>query len=64
MVTPREMREFADDCIRWSHEAANASHRELMKEIARTWVKTAARIERHLGDGGELALPDLRTKLN
>ena len=64
MVTPHEMRQFASDCLRWSDDAPNASHRELMKQIARTWLKTAARIERHISEGGELALPDLRSKLN
>jgi hypothetical protein len=64
MVTPVEMRLFALDCLRWSGETANASQRDLMQQIAHTWMNTAARIERHIGDGGELAVPDLRGKLN
>ena len=64
MVTPHEMRQFALDCLRWSEQSPNLSHRDLMKQIAKTWASTAARIERHIGDGGELALPDLRSKLN
>ena len=64
MVTSQEMRLFALDCLRWSEETPNPSHRDLMKQIAKTWASTAARIERHIGDGGELAAPDLRSKLN
>ena len=64
MVTPQEMRLFARDCLRWSEETANASHRDLMLGIAETWMNTASSIERHVGDGGELAVPDLRSKLN
>ena len=64
MVTTQEMRLFALDCLRWSEETANASHRDLMKQIAKTWMNTAASIERHTDDGEELVLPDLRSKLN
>jgi len=64
MVTPQEMREFAADCLRWSEETDNASHRALMLTIAATWVKLAAAIERRVALGDELALPDLRTKLD
>ena len=64
MVTPVEMRLFALDCLRWSEETDNASQRDLMQQIAKAWMKTATSIERHISDGGELALPDLRSKLN
>ena len=64
MVTPQEMRLFALDCLRWSEEIASASHRDIMRGIAETWMNTASSIERHVGDGGELAAPDLRSKLN
>ena len=64
MVTPQEMRLFALDCLRWADEAANASQRDLMRRVANSWMNTASHIERHIGDGGELALPDLRSKLN
>jgi hypothetical protein len=64
MVTPQEMRLFALDCLRWSDETNNASHRDLMLQIAKTWMTTASSIERHVGNGGEMALPDLRNKLN
>ena len=63
MVTTHEMRKFAADCLRWSAETKNASHRDLMKQIAKSWVKTASAIERHL-QRRELELPALQSKLN
>jgi len=64
VVTPQEMRLFASDCIRWSDETHNASHRDLMIRIAQTWTNTASTIERHISNRGELVLPDLQNKLN
>jgi len=64
MVTPEEMREFAAECLRWSDRTDNASHRDLMIRIAKTWMNTAAAIERRIDAGDELAVPDLRTKLD
>jgi hypothetical protein len=65
MVTSQEMRLFALDCLRWADDAAaNASQRDLMLRVANSWMNTASTIERHIGDGGELALPDMRSKLN
>ena len=64
MVTPEEMRLFAADCLRWSDQTDNPSHRDLMIGIAKSWTRTAAAIERRLLMGDELALPDLRSKLD
>ena len=64
MVRPKEMRQFAAQCLHWSDETDNASHRDLMIQIAKTWTGTAAAIERRLSMGEELALPDLRSKLD
>ena len=63
MVTPEEMRLFALDCLRWSDETDNASHRNLMIQVAKTWMTTASTLERHVDNGDEL-WPDLRTKLD
>ena len=64
MVTPQEMRLFALDCQRWAQEAAaNASQRDLMLRVAKSWMNTASALDRHTDNGGEL-LPDLRRKLN
>ena len=64
MATPHDMRLFALDCLRWSeNEAANASQRDLMMQIAKSWMATAAALERRFDNGDEL-WPDLRRKLN
>lgn len=64
MVTYQEMRLFAEECVRWSEKTGNASQRELMIRIAKTWIKTASAIERRLEAGDELIMPDLRSKLD
>ena len=64
MVTPDEMRQFALDCLRWAELTDNASHRDLMLSVAKTWMKTAAAIERRVAEGGTLASKDLRNKLD
>ena len=61
MVTSQEMRL---DCLHWADEAANASQRDLMLRVANSWMDIASSIERHVSNGRELALPDLRSKLN
>ena len=63
MVTPRQMRQFAAECLRWADNAENASQRDLMMRIARTWLATASALERGL-ETGDLILPDLRPKLD
>lgn len=64
MVTPQEMRQFAAECMRWSDQIDNASHRELMIRAAQSWMAIAAALERRLSASDELALPDLRSKLD
>jgi hypothetical protein len=64
MVTPGEIRQFALECLRWADDTDNASHRDVMIRVARHWMNTASAIERRLAAGDELALPDLRTKLD
>ena len=58
------MRVFALDCLRWAEGAQNASHRDLMVRVARTWMATASAIERRVIAGDALAAPDLRYKLD
>jgi hypothetical protein len=50
--------------MRWSDETDNASHRELMIRVAKSWMAIAATLERRLSAGDEFALPDLRSKLD
>jgi hypothetical protein len=64
MVTSQEMRLFALECLRWSDESDNASHRDLMIQIARTWMNTASSIERAVRAGHDLANADLRSQLD
>ena len=64
MVTTEEMRKFAIECLRWSDQTDNPSHRDLMIRVAKTWMGTAAAIERRVSMGDELALRDLRSKLD
>ena len=63
-VTPQEMRLFALECLRWSEEAENASQRDLMVRVARTWMDTASALDRRTANGDGLTLPDLRSKLD
>jgi hypothetical protein len=58
------MREFALYCLRWAERTDNASHRDLMLQVAKTWMSTAAAIERRVADGATLASADLRSKLD
>ena len=62
-VTPQDMRLFALQCLRWSDEADNESQRDLMVQVAKTWMNIASGIERRV-DGGADVIPDLRTKLD
>lgn len=64
MVTTKEMRVFAADCLQWAREAENPSNRQIIAHAARVWLGTAAFIERRLGEGDRLACDDLRSKLN
>jgi len=64
MVRPQEIRSFALECLRWSDEANNASQRDLMLRIAKGWLNTASALEHRMIDGGQLACPDLRSKLD
>lgn len=40
-----EMRLFALECLRWSKETGNPSHRDVMVRLAKTWISTASAIE-------------------
>jgi hypothetical protein len=60
------MRVFALDCLRWAEFTDNASHRDLMLRVAKTWMNTASAIEQRGTNGDALAStesggePDLR----
>lgn len=58
-VTPKEMRDFAAECLRWAEETQDASQRGLVVRMAQSWLATAAVLE-HRDD----VLPDLKPKLD
>jgi len=62
-VTTQDMRLFALECLRWSDETDNASQRDLMVQVAKTWMNIASGIERRV-DSGAKPVPDLRSKLD
>ena len=64
MVTSIEMRLFARDCLRWADQTDNASNRELLLRISRSWMEAASAIDQRVAGGARLANPDLRTKLD
>jgi hypothetical protein len=61
-VSPQDMRLFALECLRWSEETEDASQRDLMVRVARTWMKTASLLDQRVRDGEHL-VDDLRLKL-
>jgi hypothetical protein len=62
-VTPQAMRDFASECMRWSEETGDASQRDLMTRIAKSWMSVASSLERR-ADEGRLLDGDLRRKLD
>jgi hypothetical protein len=61
-VSPQDMRLFALECLRWSEETEDASQRDLMVRVARTWMKTASLLDQRVRDGEHL-VDDLRLTL-
>lgn len=64
MVTTREMRLFASECLRWADQESNPNHRDTIFRAARAWLDTAEMIDGALENDRGLRLPDLRYKLN
>jgi hypothetical protein len=58
------MRTFAIDCLRWAELTDDASQRDLMLRISRSWMGIASTLDRRVADGALLASPDLRAKLD
>ena len=63
-VTTRSLRQFSLDCLLWAEQTRNPSNRQMIVSVARTWLRTAAAIDRSVAAGHGAALPDLRRKLN
>jgi hypothetical protein len=45
MISPQDYRQFAMDCARWAEATANASHRQILQDMAWHWLKIAMEIE-------------------
>jgi hypothetical protein len=60
-VTTRSMRRFSLDCLHWAEEFSNPCDRQIIVDVARSWLTIANFIEVK-SDGH--AVPDLRSKLN
>jgi hypothetical protein len=44
-ASPAELREFAQECLRWAGETKSQRHRQVLLEMARTWLQAAVAIE-------------------
>jgi hypothetical protein len=47
--SPKEYREFAQECLRWAAETKSERHRQVLLEMAKTWTQAALEIERSWG---------------
>jgi uncharacterized membrane protein len=48
MTSPNDYRQFAMDCLRWADRTSNPVHKQIMHDLARTWMRTAVMVERSL----------------
>jgi hypothetical protein len=63
-VTTRSMRYFARVSLKSIARADDASRRQLIKNAARSWLKTADAIDRYVAEHRGEVFPGLRSKLN
>jgi hypothetical protein len=47
-ASPKEFREFAQECLRWADETKSERHRQVLREMASTWMQAALQLERSL----------------
>jgi hypothetical protein len=47
-ASPKEFREFAQECSRWADETQSERHRQVLRELAATWMQAALQLERSL----------------
>ena len=48
-ASPNEFREFAQECLRWAGDTKSQRHRQVLLEMARTWLQAALELESSLG---------------
>jgi hypothetical protein len=46
--SPKESREFAQECLRWADETKSERHRQVLLDMAKTWMQAALQLERSL----------------
>ena len=46
--SPKEFREFAQECLRWADETKSERHRQVLRDMAATWMQAALQLERSL----------------
>jgi hypothetical protein len=44
-ASPKEFREFAQECLRWAGDTKSERHRQVLLEMARTWIQAALELE-------------------
>jgi hypothetical protein len=45
VTTPKEYREYADECLGWAKTAKSDREREIFLQMAQTWLEAATRAE-------------------
>jgi hypothetical protein len=46
--SPKEYHEFAQECLRWADETKSERHRQVLLDMAKTWMQAALQLERSL----------------
>jgi hypothetical protein len=44
-ASPKDFREFAQECLRWAGDTKSERHRQVLLEMARTWIQAALELE-------------------
>ena len=60
-ASPKDFREFAQECLRWAGETRSDRHRQVLLEMARTWLQTALELEGSV-IGAATALPSSKSR--
>jgi hypothetical protein len=45
-MSPRQYRDFAEQCLRWAAHARHEEHKSMMLQMADHWMQTAQELER------------------
>jgi hypothetical protein len=56
-ASPKAYRDFAQDCLRGAAETKSERHRQILLEMAKTWMQAALEEERSLGLTDDLPMP-------